>query len=90
MTQSNNKNDPGSKARVTRTSEHRSPEAVRRLGRALIALARAQLEAEAQAHDGTKDALSGKSSSVTTTASTRSGSRSSPSKRGNAGTGDAA
>ncbi len=35
--------------RVVRSSERRSPEQVRRLGRALIALARAQLEAEAQA-----------------------------------------
>ncbi|HVE45138.1 MAG TPA: hypothetical protein VNA57_00120 [Acidimicrobiales bacterium] len=36
-------------AKVTGTTRQRSPEAVRRLGRALIALARAQLEAEAQA-----------------------------------------
>ena len=30
-------------------SEHRSPEQLRKIGRALIALARAQLEAEAEA-----------------------------------------
>ena len=35
--------------RVTRTDKQRSPERARRLGKALIALARAQLEAEAQA-----------------------------------------
>lgn len=35
--------------RVTRTDKHRSPEQVRKLGRALIALARTRLEAEAQA-----------------------------------------
>lgn len=35
--------------RVMRPQEQRSPEQVRRIGRALIALAQAQLEAEAQA-----------------------------------------
>jgi hypothetical protein len=38
--------------RVTRTDKQPAPERVRRLGRALIALARAQLEADAQAQAG--------------------------------------
>jgi hypothetical protein len=37
------------KARVTRTTDKRSPRGIRRLGQALIALAQAQAEAEAQA-----------------------------------------
>lgn len=40
---------PQRKVRVSRTTNQRSPKSVRRLGRALIALAQAQLEAEAQA-----------------------------------------
>lgn len=45
---------PKKQVRVTRTSDHRSPAGVRRLGRALIALAEAQLEAEAQAQTEAK------------------------------------
>lgn len=43
------------KARVTRTSDKRSPRGIRRLGQALIALAQAQAEAEAQAQAEAKD-----------------------------------
>lgn len=35
--------------RITRTDKNRSPDSVRRLGRALIALVQAQLEVDAQA-----------------------------------------
>lgn len=42
---------PTNKVKVTGTAEQRSPKSVRRLGRALIALAAAQLEAEAEAQD---------------------------------------
>lgn len=49
-------NQPQDKVRVTRTNERRTPKSLRKLGRALIALAQAQLEAEAQAQTEAKNA----------------------------------
>ena len=43
--------------RITRTDKRRSPDSVRRLGKALIALARAQLEADAEADAKRKDVV---------------------------------
>ena len=45
-------NSQDKKVSVTRVAKQRSPEQLRRIGRALIALARAQLEAEATAEHG--------------------------------------